>query len=538
MRPVGAMARFCGYNPAMPEPTPSQRFHRQSRLLFPLVAGVIPGLLLLLVLLVDGDSQRGDLARALLALILAQPPIALANRRITRRPIAPMLQAIDLLAAGEAVPEAVLQAARRMVFRFPWITAGNTLTVWGLFAPAILYWGILLLGGHPGSGWGLALAGLIVGPLAAMLLLFTVNALLRRHVALLFPNGGVNAYEGASTLTVLKRNAITFVFTGPYALCLLSALLYRQVAQSRTVPEALARMVPMATLLVAVIVVLGAVLVFGFYGGTVGRPMVQLARAMRQVQEGQLELRLPVESNDNLGVLVDHFNAMVEGLRERERIRDALGRYVSPQIARQAITGDLRLGGELREVSVLFSDIRGFTTLAEGLEAEALVELLNRYFQVMVACIRAEGGSVNKFLGDGLMALFGAPDPLPDAPGAAVRSAIAMERALTLFNADQRFRGGSELAIGIGIATGPVVVGNVGSADRLEYTAIGDTVNTASRIEGLTKELGATILLDARTSQGLSADIATVSRGSVSVKGKQQPVAVHALLVAPVEASS
>ena len=170
------------------------------------------------------------------------------------------------------------------------------------------------------------------------------------------------------------------------------------------------------------------------------------------------------------------------------------------------------------------------------MDAEEVVTMINRYFETMVACIHTEGGSVNKFIGDGIMALFGAPTELPDQALASVHAALAMERDLVGFNTEQRALGLPELAIGVGIATGPVVIGDVGSRDRLEYTAMGDTVNTASRIEGLTKEFGSPILLDQQTYELVKGRIPMGMKGSLAVKGKSRPVEVYAPATGPADA--
>ncbi len=224
---------------------------------------------------------------------------------------------------------------------------------------------------------------------------------------------------------------------------------------------------------------------------------------------------------------------------ERERqaryIRRAFGAYLSPDLVRELAEDQdkLELGGEIREVTVLFSDIRGFTTLSEAMRPRELVDLLNRYFTPVTAAIQAEGGYVDKFIGDAVMALFNAPVALPDHPAAACRAARAMVEAVESFNARQRERGLPTLAIGVGIHTGEAVVGNLGSEERLNYTAIGDTVNVASRLEGLTKEHGTPILLSEVARDRLEGAMATRFLGSARVKGREQPVTVFELPEAP-----
>ncbi|HKJ71274.1 MAG TPA: adenylate/guanylate cyclase domain-containing protein [Gammaproteobacteria bacterium] len=226
-----------------------------------------------------------------------------------------------------------------------------------------------------------------------------------------------------------------------------------------------------------------------------------------------------------------------EGLlfRERERrarfVRNAFGAYLSPALVRELADHPerLELGGETRELTVLFSDIRGFTALSESLAPDELVALLNRFFTPVTEAIQAEGGYVDKYIGDAVMALFNAPVTLPDHADAACRAARRMEQALQAFNAHQREQGQPTLDIGIGIHTGEAVVGNMGSAKRLNYTALGDSVNVASRLEGLTKEYGRRILITEVTRDRLQGEWPTEFMGSARVKGREQPVSVFAL---------
>lgn len=220
-------------------------------------------------------------------------------------------------------------------------------------------------------------------------------------------------------------------------------------------------------------------------------------------------------------------SAMASGTEDRRRLKDALGRYVSEEVVKRASSGELHLGGRLEDATVLFSDLRNFTAIAESLEPEAVVHMINRYFEAMVSCVKAEGGEVNKFLGDGMMAVFVGRTP-PENAMAAIRAALAMGRSLDLFNAEQRFLDFPEMAMGVGIASGPVLIGNIGSTERLEYTAIGDVVNTASRIEGLTKELNTALLVDEATFDLLGGRVELRERGTCSLKGKSRPVQVYA----------
>jgi adenylate cyclase len=208
-------------------------------------------------------------------------------------------------------------------------------------------------------------------------------------------------------------------------------------------------------------------------------PIGSIRRALTRVRSGELDVDLPVWDSTEVGLLQAGFNEMVGGLRERERIRDVFGRQVGEDVARQALTEDISLGGETRDVAVLFVDIVGSTTIAAEQPPEEVVELLNRFFAEVVDVVEDAGGWVNKFIGDAALAIFGAPLRIEDAEGSALRAARRL---------DERLRESiPDLEAGIGVAAGPAVAGHVGAEHRHEYTVIGDPVNEAARLTELAK---------------------------------------------------
>jgi adenylate cyclase len=275
----------------------------------------------------------------------------------------------------------------------------------------------------------------------------------------------------------------------------------------------------------AVVVVFTIVLLTSF-AKNLRRFLENETRALESVSKGELDHAVPVLSDDEFGVIAAHTNRMIEGLRERRRVQEVLGKIVSPEVARVLLTDQgLALGGQKRALTMLFSDIRDFTTWSEGTEPEALVRDLNLYFTAMVRIVHEHGGVVDKFIGDGLMAIFGL-DGREDAPACAVRAGLAMVAALEELNR----RVERPIGIGIGVHFGEVVAGNIGSPDRLEFTCIGDTVNTAARIESLTRKVDATILISRPVAESLSDAErgAWVSRGEHPLKGKSALVEVLA----------
>jgi class 3 adenylate cyclase len=260
---------------------------------------------------------------------------------------------------------------------------------------------------------------------------------------------------------------------------------------------------------------------------SITRPVAGLVAFARRVQSGDLTAQAQVLGRDVHGQLSDALNAMVKGLRERDHVKEVFGRYVATYVSEQALKGELNLGGERRRVTILFSDIRNFTAMSERLTPEETVSFLNDYFSGMVDAVFDHGGMLDKFLGDGLMAVFGSADDRGNHAEQAVRTALRMKSLLATINGERAMRALPPIAIGIGIHTDEVVVGNIGSRKRLEYTVIGDGVNTASRLESMNKELGTTILISDNTYHEVQELFVCQPMQQVHLKGKTKPLTVY-----------
>jgi adenylate cyclase len=267
-----------------------------------------------------------------------------------------------------------------------------------------------------------------------------------------------------------------------------------------------------------------------YVGRTIIRPIRSLEASMHRVETGDLEAVAETTADDEIGHLAAAFNRMTAGLRREAMVRDLFGQYVSPEVARMAIERQGQLEGEIVVSSVLFVDIRRFTALAEFLPPARLIGTLNRYFERMLAEVEAEGGIVNKFGGDSLLAVFGTPlNPMTDHAERAVRAALRMREALIKFNREQAASEMPQLRVGFGLATGELVAGNVGSTRKLEYTVIGDPVNLAARLQELTTSLGAEILVSDRTAELAKGTATYRSLGEVKVRGRAEHVEVFAV---------
>jgi class 3 adenylate cyclase len=254
----------------------------------------------------------------------------------------------------------------------------------------------------------------------------------------------------------------------------------------------------------------------------------------QSVTRGDLSRRIPEDRWDEIGRLARAFNTMVKGLSERERMRDLFGRYLSREVSEAVLAGAVRLGGERKVVSVIFADMRGSTSFAEGQAPEAVMLALNQYFEIIINATEANGGILARFLGDGALCIFGAPRELADHADCAVRATLAMRAGLSELNHWRAGRGLPILRFGIGINSGEVTAGATGSEQRQEYTIIGDAVNLASRIEEQTKQHpDYDILLSEFTHRALgprARRYRCAELGSFAIRGRSQPVVIFGLL--------
>jgi class 3 adenylate cyclase len=277
-----------------------------------------------------------------------------------------------------------------------------------------------------------------------------------------------------------------------------------------------------AAVLVASTVSLGLTLLLS---RSVTAQLTELRAATERVAHSEVGVRVPVLSIDETGALAASFNEMVAGLEERERLRDAFGAFVDPGIVDRVLEqGTTDLEGEEVDVSVLFLDIRGFTRLAERRSARQIVAQLNDFYAVVVPLLQRHGGHANKFIGDGLLGVFGAPERVPDHADRAVLAALHITEAV-----QEAF--GDTLQIGIGVNSGTVLAGTIGGGGHVEFTVIGDAVNTAARVEEATRETGDPILLTEETRSRLTLPYGGFEpRPGVRLKGKREPVDLYAAL--------
>ncbi len=433
--------------------------------------------------------------------------------------------------AAGADPELVRRRAIMVPYVFGalafagWIGAG---LIWGVLYP--LVWGIFTPERSLRSLLGIT--G-VAGTVTAALVFFAVEHQWRRALPTFFPGGDLSAVAGVLRLRVRVRLLVIFVMLSVIPLSLLGVLTYTRAAALPAVdPAAAPRIVENMLAFIVFVVAVGALAAIGlslYVAGSVADPLGQVQSAMREVEQGELGARCPVVSNDEIGAVAEGFNRMVGGLRDREFLKETFGKYVSREIRDEILAGRVSLEGQALEVTILFADLRDFTPWVEATGPREVVRDLNAYFTEMDEAIREHRGLVLQFIGDEIEAAFGAPVAYPAHAEMAVRAALEMRRRLRAWNAERRRAGKTPLRHGIGIHTGPVLAGNIGSAERHAYALVGDPVNLASRIQGLNKELGSDILVSGDTRRRLNGQFDLVPLPAVRVKGKSVEVEVYRL---------
>jgi adenylate cyclase len=281
-----------------------------------------------------------------------------------------------------------------------------------------------------------------------------------------------------------------------------------------------------------VVTVALALILAGILGRSVTRPLDTLRRQIELIGKGNFDaVEVPAKMSGEFRQMASAIAAMAKGLRERDTIKRAFSGYISRQVLEAIMEkgGVPVLKGERRRITVLFTDIRGFTAIAEGMTPEEVVEILSEYFDRMVEVLMRHQGTIDKFLGDGMMVIFGAPLDDPYQEEHAVLAAIEMQKELRKLCSEWETSGRRPIKMGIGINSGAAIVGNIGSEDHMEYTAIGDTVNLAARLESATKELGLDIAVSEQTYTAIRPIFQWKPVGTIAVRGRTEPVRAYSV---------
>jgi class 3 adenylate cyclase len=371
------------------------------------------------------------------------------------------------------------------------------------------------------------------------IVVMTIATILPVAVVVLFVGSGVKSIGKFSSLSDENRKLLFGSSVSPLPSFKVEGLPERHMGGIRLDDAQVPMIAPLDTIRIAIGLVFGLsiVLAYVFFitrwtSSDLAKPIEELRENMRRAEAGDLSATTPATAANELGELAVGFNLMLKGIAERGRIKELFGQYLTKEISEAILDGRVNLGGARYEATVMFTDIRGFTAMSERLSPEEVFAFLNDYLGRMIEVIAARGGIIDKFLGDGILAVFGLPVQSSTHADDAFSAALDMRKALAQMNADRAASGRASVKIGIGMHTGEVIAGNVGSAKKLQFTVIGDAVNLASRIEGLNKDYGSYLLLSKATYERLSPE----ARGSdfeelksVEIRGKNERVDLYRL---------
>lgn len=404
---------------------------------------------------------------------------------------------------------------QRKTMLLPWVIAGTSMVGW---AGGATIFGIRYALDYSAANTAVAVLDILLGGLTTCGLTYLLVEWSQRPVVALALAGEVP--EHTTTPGVRAKLLLSWAL-GSDVFLLMIGLLY--LARSKHQPPSEA-----AVWYIIAAGLIGGSLVFWVATRSLAAPLVELRRAVRRVQSGDLETRVAVNDAGELGLLQAGFNQMVAGLAERRRLQDLFGRHVGEDVAKRALEQGISLGGERRLASVVFVDIIGSSALARSRRPESVVELLNLFFGVVVRVTAAEGGWVNKFEGDGALCVFGAPGAMVDHAERALRATRTLRRELLALAASH-----PELDAGIGVSSGLVVAGNVGAEQRFEYTVIGTPVNRSARLADEAKHrLGRVLASEeavtaAEEHRAGGEATGWLVAGEVSLRGQGDPVLVY-----------
>jgi len=304
---------------------------------------------------------------------------------------------------------------------------------------------------------------------------------------------------------------------------------YAQVSFSQSgMRESATRALQAIIAATVLIIVLGIGMAFAL-GRRITQPIDKLVNASRAIGQGDYSFRFRERRKDELGLLMEAFNEMAQGMLEKTQVKSALSRYVSAGVAREILSNldDVGLSGKRVEGSVLFADIKGFTKIAENMRPEELVAILNRYFTLITSACEINHGMVDKYMGDGVMLVFGAPEPDTDHAYHAISCALLIQKLVAHENALREEQGKFPVQFRIGVNTGSMLAGNMGSRERMEYTVVGDTVNLASRLCGITNGNEIVISREMYLRDDVRERVIAGEYQSIQLRGISQPVSTY-----------
>jgi sigma-B regulation protein RsbU (phosphoserine phosphatase) len=374
----------------------------------------------------------------------------------------------------------------------------------------------------------------VAAPVSVTFIFFVEERLIRGLLRSFFPRETLKTAPGSLRIRVLPRILFVTIMLGTMPVSLICHEVLHRVGEIQAGRLPIESFLSNVTLLIFFLLAWSVVVAVGLSiltAHSFADPLRHVGAAMEEVGRGDLNVSVPVVSNDEIGSLTEGFNLMVDDYRRLESVRDTFGRYLSEEVVSEILESPegVRLGGELREITILVSDLRGFTKITDSLEPRAVLETINRYFERMTDIIVDSDGTIDEFTGDGILVFFGAPRSLPDHPDRAVTCALRMQRAMDEMNRGNVELGLPELRMGIGINTGSLIVGNIGSEKRKKYGAVGSPINVAFRVEGQTS--GGEVLVTKDVFERLTHVPEVSSTRDVLLKGFGKPITIYEITV-------
>jgi len=475
-----------------------------------------------------------EVGKRLFGLFLIICTIGAPTLLVMRRLLRPISQCLSHVRAGEAPLPKLAEVARRRVINLPFMFIAINLGIW-ILAPALLFFSAHFSGlMNFRTAVVFAARASMVGFVASSIAFYRLEAYSRRElIPFFFPKGRLADLEGVARISISRRIRMFYRLGTVVPMTILVVTLV--TLQWELNPAVMSAVEYGRRIIIFTCVLFGIFFVStGVLNRLVSRSIVQPLKNMLEVvdniREGDYDTRVRVLSNDEIGVLGDAGNAMIKGLGEREMLRSTFGKYVTPEIRDEILSGRIPLEGERREGTVMFADLRDFTPFVENNPPEEVMSGLRAYFTAMHRAIRLHRGLVLQFVGDEIEAVFGVPIHFEGHADAAVRAALEMRRELKELNRERIDVGKPAFNHGIGIYSGSVLAGNSGSENQSAYSLIGNTVNVASRIQTLTRELGCDILVSQETVERLTETFPMDKKPSRRVKGYSRPIVVYQLL--------
>jgi class 3 adenylate cyclase len=443
----------------------------------------------------------------------------------------PVLKVMNRYHRGEDIQGRLHEKAKARLLNLPFFLAILTLAMWIGVSALVMVAIPLFTDVSAKTSLFLVFRATMIGMIAAAISFFMVEDYTRKKlIPRFFPKGKLAALPGALKISILRRIRVLYMAGTSVPMIILVGTLFFTLWQVEDTPISaleLAREILVFTVILCGIFVILALRLNFLAGKSILSPIGEMLAVVGKVRNGDFKTRIRVLSNDEIGILGDAGNDMIAGLLEREKIRDAFGKYVTPEIRDEILAGRIPLNGERTEATMVFTDLRDFTPFVESHDPEEVIHSMRAYFTAMQSVIRSHGGLVLQYVGDEVEAVFGVPIPYNGHADKAVQAAMEMRKALHALNQERAGNGKVPFRHGVGIHTGEVLAGNTGSHDRLSYTLIGDTVNLASRIQGLTKEIPCDILISEATAKRLRDASYLKKEGPRRVKGYTRPITLY-----------